>query len=113
MRWQCTNLCVWAKDQQKNKQKTSYIKQDRKNRRQRLESAESTNQINKKVSVAMGVSVPIHTNRTQFKHCDLLVPWKLKKNELEDVCRKLTNIEIVQSYYDQGNWCVVIKKIKE
>lgn len=25
-------------------------------------------------------TLPIHTNRTEFEHTDILVPWKLKKN---------------------------------
>ncbi|XP_078258623.1 tRNA (carboxymethyluridine(34)-5-O)-methyltransferase alkbh8 [Rhinoraja longicauda] len=30
--------------------------------------------------------------------------------ELENLCRGISNIRIVQSYYDQGNWCVIIEK---
>lgn len=34
-----------------------------------------------------------------------------KENELVDDCRKLNNISIVQSYYDKGNWCIVLEKV--
>uniref|UniRef100_UPI00398E641F tRNA (carboxymethyluridine(34)-5-O)-methyltransferase ALKBH8 n=1 Tax=Pristiophorus japonicus TaxID=55135 RepID=UPI00398E641F len=30
--------------------------------------------------------------------------------ELENLCRSISSIRIVQSYYDQGNWCVIIEK---
>ncbi|XP_041055789.1 alkylated DNA repair protein alkB homolog 8 [Carcharodon carcharias] len=84
--------------------------------------------------------LPVHTNRTSFESQDLLVPWHLKAGvkadsvsplpptepkelavfhryyhvfsdgELENICRSISNIRIVQSYYDQGNWCVIIEK---
>ncbi|XP_036598644.1 alkylated DNA repair protein alkB homolog 8 isoform X1 [Trichosurus vulpecula] len=33
------------------------------------------------------------------------------EGELEAACRMLNNISIQQSYYDQGNWCVIFKKL--
>ncbi|XP_078078169.1 tRNA (carboxymethyluridine(34)-5-O)-methyltransferase ALKBH8 isoform X2 [Mustelus asterias] len=84
--------------------------------------------------------LPVHTNRTAFESQDLLVPWHLKAGikansvsplpptgpdelavfhryyhvfsdgELENICRSISNIRIMQSYYDQGNWCVIIEK---
>lgn len=87
-----------------------------------------TTENNQEVSVLNGISLPVHTNRTQFKHNDLLVPWKLKdqnqlkntflrfyhvfqEKELDNLCERLNNVEIVKSYYVQGNWCVIIKKV--
>ncbi|XP_004605211.2 alkylated DNA repair protein alkB homolog 8 isoform X2 [Sorex araneus] len=81
--------------------------------------------------------LPVHTNRTSFRSQDLLVPWHLKGNsrkdsgvtvpgppgpvlhrfyhvfregELEGACRTLCDASILRSYYDQGNWCVVLQK---
>lgn len=81
--------------------------------------------------------LPVHKNRTNFEHSDLLVPWKtketnapkvengesktylryyhiFKEEELEDLIRKSTvlslQLTIEKSYYDQGNWCVVLVK---
>ncbi|KAJ8927629.1 hypothetical protein NQ314_019890 [Rhamnusium bicolor] len=72
-------IYVWAKDQHKDKQKSSYIKQDRKNRKfSEGDVVEPSDKNNRGVTLFQGVSLPIHTNRTQFKHSDLLVPWKLK-----------------------------------
>lgn len=71
----------------------------------------------------------VHTNRTAFVSQDLLVPWHLKgevkaspgavfhrfyhvfqRGELEDLCVSVSGLEVQQSYYDQGNWCVVLRK---
>jgi len=90
-------------------------------------------------------SLPIHTNRTQFQHQDLLVPWKMKpaastepdqkrkeshlekgshevptfyryyhvfdEGELEHLCSSVKSAKVVQSYYDQGNWCVTLQRV--
>lgn len=76
-------------------------------------------------------SLPIHENRTNFKVQDNLVPWDLKtkndgksssderflrfyhvfkEGELENVCRSIENCFVTKSFYEQGNWCVVIEK---
>lgn len=72
--------------------------------------------------------LPVHTNRMEFtqKEQDILVPWKLQrknietsthlryyhvfqKNELEDICFRC-KFKILDSYYDNGNWCVLLTK---
>lgn len=113
-------ITVWAKDQTKS----NYLcksKQDQQNETQ----AET------QVTVG-GVNLPVHENRTQFKHQDLLVPWKLRKvsdkklanapdntllryyhvfeeNELDELCKEAKFV-IEDSFYEEGNWCVVCKK---
>ncbi|KAF7692112.1 alkylated DNA repair protein alkB homolog 8 [Silurus meridionalis] len=71
----------------------------------------------------------VHTNRTAFESQDLLVPWHLKgevkagsgpvfhrfyhvfqRGELEDLCERISGVEVQKSYYDQGNWCVILQK---
>lgn len=119
-------IYVWAKDQCKDRQKSSYIKQDRKHRRAEVVSAVDDHF--ERVAVPTEVILPVHVNRTQFKYKDVLVPWKLKnnnesnentflryyhvfeENELENLCLKINNAVILKSYYDQGNWCVLIRK---
>nr|XP_023648131.1 alkylated DNA repair protein alkB homolog 8 isoform X1 [Paramormyrops kingsleyae] len=32
------------------------------------------------------------------------------EGELEDLCRKVENVTVQSSYYDQGNWCVILEK---
>lgn len=77
----------------------------------------------------------VHVNRTEFKQQDLLVPWQLKgkkkpeldktssdntfhrfyhvfkKGELELLCSRVPHCKIVHSYYDQGNWAVILEKL--
>ncbi|XP_049745578.1 alkylated DNA repair protein alkB homolog 8 isoform X2 [Elephas maximus indicus] len=33
------------------------------------------------------------------------------EGELEATCQTLSNVSILQSYYDQGNWCVILQKL--
>ncbi|CAK9290273.1 unnamed protein product [Gordionus sp. m RMFG-2023] len=78
----------------------------------------------------------IHKNRTQFLDKDLLVPWNLNnkclpnegqkideniyyrfyhvftQNEMQSLLSNINNIQIIESYYDKGNWAFIIKKIK-
>ncbi|XP_053399795.1 alkylated DNA repair protein alkB homolog 8-like isoform X2 [Mercenaria mercenaria] len=76
-------------------------------------------------------TLEVHVNRTQFKQQDLLVPWQLKskqtksgsaptfhrfyhvfqKGELEALCESVKNCKVIKSYYDQGNWAVVLEKL--
>ncbi|PVD34929.1 hypothetical protein C0Q70_06210 [Pomacea canaliculata] len=82
----------------------------------------------------------VHINRTDFKSQDVLVPWQLQKarvkkgqqeltnstsshetlhrfyhvfeeGELEKLCAGVNGCIIEKSYYDQGNWCVVLRKM--
>lgn len=128
----------WAKDQVAGDRASSYLKQSRKNRKidvkrtgdyQQSKSLEiecfssDSNKVNLKL--------PLHENRTEFKHKDLLVPWKMKtredqhsfptflrfyhvfeQQELYDLCSKINSVRIEKSYYDQGNWCVILTKIQ-
>lgn len=115
-------IYVWAKNQNKDQRKTNYLKYNK-------NQDESVTREN--LAISVDISLPIHKNRTQFKHVDVLVPWKLKEKnttetedvffryyhvfdegELEKLCEKIRNIDIIKSYYDEGNWCVIIKKIK-
>ncbi|KAH3834682.1 hypothetical protein DPMN_108015 [Dreissena polymorpha] len=75
----------------------------------------------------------VHINRTCFKQQDVLVPWQLKsktenqdadnlqntfhrfyhvfrQGELEDLCRSVGCCKVLKSYYDQGNWAVIVEK---
>ncbi|XP_061165252.1 alkylated DNA repair protein alkB homolog 8-like [Saccostrea echinata] len=72
----------------------------------------------------------IHKNRTHFQQQDLLVPWQLKgtsavktdnvfhrfyhvfqRGELEGLCGQVSGCHVVDSYYDQGNWAVILQKL--
>lgn len=113
-------IYVWAKNQAKGT-KSSYLRQNKRNNKSDVPIDTS-----KKVEFFDGL--PIHTNRTQFSHSDMLVPWKLKdetsdqketflrfyhvfeENELVELCHKISSINVIDTYYDQGNWCVIFEK---
>ncbi|XP_004537485.1 alkylated DNA repair protein alkB homolog 8 [Ceratitis capitata] len=84
--------------------------------------------------------LPIHTNRTDFMQQDVLVPWKLKvavnqgkeetttasadpnvylryyhvfeAGEMEALMEQIPEVEVSESYYDQGNHCVIFTRRK-
>lgn len=119
-------IYCWAKNQAKDNKKSSYLKQNSKPVKTKplVEAQE--------ISVNDNLSLPIHTNRTQFAQQNVFVPWKLKDNkestksedkvfmryyhvfeehELSNMCKEIEDIELCKSYYDQGNWCVIFEKI--
>ena len=105
-------IYVWAKEQTKDSVKSTYLKYNCKSQKNN----------EKEQKELFGVTLPIHENRTEFTHSDNLVPWKRKgggsflrfyhvfeSGELEELCTNFpANIE--KSYYDQGNWCIILKK---
>ena len=101
-------IYAWAKDQKSS----VYLK----------ENAECTKNND------VDLELPVHKNRTNFVHSDVLVPWTKTKSgtfhrfyhvfeegELERLVLKATSnndeVKIEKSYYDQGNWCVIFQKI--
>ena len=34
-----------------------------------------------------------------------------KEQELDNICSKISDVKVVHSYYDKGNWCVIFEKI--
>jgi len=118
-------IYVWAKDQRKG-EASSYLKQNKKNFKK--------SQVEVKVEEEIGqFGLPVHVNRTQFKHQDLLVPWKLKNEKTPEICEnspvfqryyhvfeegelegligQIDQLTVIRSYYDQGNHCVIAQKI--
>ena len=103
-------IYVWAK-RQKN---TNYL------------SKKKSRPQTKEVAITNDLSISVHENRTEFITNDMLVPWKLKsdnqkeflrfyhvfeQDELIEMCEEISNIRILNNYYDQGNWCIVFSKI--
>ncbi|XP_053600515.1 alkylated DNA repair protein alkB homolog 8 [Plodia interpunctella] len=112
-------ITVWAKDQTKS----NYL----------LKSKQNKPKNENHVTIG-GLNLPVHENRTPFQHNDLLVPWKLRNvkqnkladkpedtllryyhvfedQELAELCRECDDLELETSFYDEGNWCVICKKI--
>lgn len=115
-------IYVWAKNQAKGT-KSSYLRQNKRNNK-----SETDVPIDTSAPVKFIDGLPIHTNRTQFSHSDMLVPWKLKdetseqketflrfyhvfeEDELFQLCEKVSSVKVIDTYYDQGNWCIIFEK---
>ncbi|ESO98125.1 hypothetical protein LOTGIDRAFT_143038 [Lottia gigantea] len=140
-------IYVWALEQQRHKEKSKYLKQDKNkldsNENSEVENEYSANnmQINSQDSAnnmqinsqdsdtGSSKNIGIHVNRTEFQEQDMFVPWQLKnksvknaatfhrfyhvfrEGELEDLCEKISDCRIIKSYYDQGNWCIILQKL--
>ncbi|XP_002068676.2 alkylated DNA repair protein alkB homolog 8 [Drosophila willistoni] len=116
---------VWAKDQRRNDKKSAYLRQNKAVNRQRTTEEEQRQKQQKEMDTH--TLLPIHTNRTEFQQQDVLVPWKTKddqsktflryyhvfeEQELEQLVNQInTEVELIKSYYDQGNHCVIFKKL--
>ena len=142
-------IYAWAQEQERDSVASTYIKQKTENVESKINSekpinvekntaTESTVQGNETESDnEFPLVLPVHKNRTNFEHSDLLVPWKtkgsndpmvengesktflryyhvFKEGELEDLILKSSflfpSVIIQESYYDQGNWCVILVK---
>lgn len=138
-------IYVWAKNQALQS-KSTYLLQNKRSNRTNDDDDGDDPTINTAAVANLQIddentkqttahTLPIHTNRTEFEHTDILVPWKMKKSakqspqqqpqsqtflrfyhvfdegELERMCQQFsTAISIEKSYYDQGNWCVIFQK---
>ena len=103
-------IYVWAKDQKK-KEMSSYLKQNKKNRDGGDEGKEHVDRETGEFGL------PVHINRsggknlrffwekidcccrTQFQHQDNLVPWKLKGGEEEEEKVDLLNNQTMKRFY--------------
>ncbi|XP_060065230.1 alkylated DNA repair protein alkB homolog 8-like [Ylistrum balloti] len=97
-------------------------------------SDKAQNQCSSSMIQSSSNMLEIHKNRTNFKQQDMLVPWQLKnkaeasvkdrgdsvfhryyhvfrQGELEALCQRLENCQVRESYYDQGNWAVILQKL--
>ncbi|XP_063222331.1 alkylated DNA repair protein alkB homolog 8 [Bacillus rossius redtenbacheri] len=118
-------LYVWSKDQQRGMQRSAYLKQAS------CVGDVETKTVKDETPRDALLPLPVHTNRTQFKHQDVFVPWIMKpsgttcvqtpptfyryyhvfeEGELEQLCSLVSNCTVTSSYYDQGNWCVILQK---
>lgn len=119
---------VWAKEQCRNQNLSTYLKQSKVNKLK----LESESEAPKEYCVkSIDINLPVHKNRSNFVHNDLLVPWKLNQKskqenepkthlryyhvfeefELKHLCEQINDCKIIDYYYDQGNWCIIFEKI--
>ncbi len=103
-------VTVWAKEQEIENKKSTYITKTTKTCSVHTKH-ENTDEL------------IIHTPRTEFQQADCLVPWSkpnekflryyhvFVKNELEHLLSHIKQVKILNSYNDDGNWCVIFMKI--
>ena len=60
---------VWARDQRRGERNSTYLSEKRTSKAG--EDSEDRNE------ECRPFGLPVHTNRSNFKHSDLLVPWKM------------------------------------
>lgn len=114
-------IYVWAKEQRKDSADSSYLKYSKKTKEEN-EKVDRNESSHKNISEYRLV-LPVHENRTNFTHSDMLVPWKKKdgecflryyhvfqEGELTKLCTEVSMALIKEVYYDQGNWCVILEK---
>ena len=111
-------IYVWSKEQKS----TSYVGKNDDDVKITNVSASVT-----KYSDECGVILPIHCNKTEFKHIDMLVPWNVRmknkkesqflryyhlfeEKELKEMCTEI-GANVIKNYYDNGNWCVLLEKV--
>ncbi|ALC42006.1 CG17807 [Drosophila busckii] len=123
---------VWAKDQCRNDRKSTYLRQNKAVNKQRTTEQAQRQQLSTELQQLtvmdnLEVSLPVHTNRTEFQQQDIYVPWKTKgeqrttflryyhvfeEHELEQLLTEVDHVVLRISYYDQGNHCVIFEKRK-
>ncbi|KAJ8675399.1 hypothetical protein QAD02_011185 [Eretmocerus hayati] len=112
-------IYVWAKEQKRGSEKSTYLKF----KSDKIVDEAGMSRETQFHTTSNDVSLPIHENRTEFSHTDVLVPWKRKgggeflryyhvfeDGELENLCFDVPSTGVEDVYYDQGNWCVVLRK---
>lgn len=87
-------------------------------------------EVREEVQLEVGLTMPVHVNRTPFPEQDLLVPFNtktdsrnegqkrhlryyhvFKENELDTLFAQIEGLKIEDSYYDRGNWCIIVSRI--
>lgn len=103
-------VSVWAKEQEIDDKKSTYIKKN-------------TKACPVHGKQEMKDELVVHTPRTEFQQADCLVPWTkpterhlryyhvFVRNELEHILSRISQVKILNSYNDDGNWCVIFMKI--
>jgi len=115
-------IYVWAKEQHKDSTNSFYLKYGKKSKEGNTKISKS--EIDHETITDCSLTLPVHINRTNFMHSDMLVPWKKKdgerflryyhvfqEDELAKLCAEISAASICETYYDQGNWCIILKKL--
>ncbi|CAG0885985.1 unnamed protein product [Cyprideis torosa] len=112
-------VTVWAREQKRKGVASFYLRHSGE-----TEGPGDTVEVND----ASCASLPVHQSGHEFTHADCLVPWKrasdgkifhryyhvFSEGELEVLFQEISvvsGVKLVESFYEQGNWCLVFQKI--
>ncbi|KAA3679640.1 alkylated DNA repair protein alkB 8 [Paragonimus westermani] len=116
---------VWAKEQHdpQSNQPTRYLRNQRSSGKRSDVCTNSDLIIQEPVRNAL---LPVHISGTEFPATDMLVPWKQKQQksknpsstggqlgELDSLVRRIPSLRTERSFYEQGNWAVIVVKLDE
>ena len=59
---------VWARDQRRGEHNSTYLSEKK--------TSKAGKALDEQSEESRPFGLPVHTNRSNFKHSDLLVPWK-------------------------------------
>ena len=121
-------VTVWAKEQKYNNKESFYISQKKSAEKVENEPEPSVHKFGREFEKKdLFVAWHLKTGGKGKKAADLPVPTLSEKekkekvflrfyhvfenNELESLFQFVPEVKIVESYYEQGNWCVVFEKI--
>ncbi|CAG2250544.1 ALKBH8 [Mytilus edulis] len=129
-------IYVWAMEQERHKIKSKYLKESKLhntykdqslcsnvNYSDKLTSEESASKENAYQGDSQVMTIRAKMIQTQ----DVLVPWErkdqdnnttsfhryyhvFKEGELEEKCGRISGCHVLEKYYDQGNWAVIVQK---
>ena len=111
-------ITVWAKEQEMGNKKSTYISKSNKSTTNETCPVHGA----KQTTTTTTEEIVIHKPRTEFQQPDCLVPWNkptetflryyhvFAQNELEHILSHIRQVRIVESYNDDGNWCVIFMK---
>ncbi|XP_053564534.1 alkylated DNA repair protein alkB homolog 8 isoform X2 [Bombina bombina] len=132
-------IYVWAMEQEYKKNKSKYLKENKTDKEKQICKSTNVKKedinitlpvhTNRTAFDSQDLLVPWHLKITsQAKDTVTSNPLECKENqkgaspvfhryyhvfcegELEALCNHLPNITTMQSYHDQGNWCVIVQK---
>uniref|UniRef100_A0A8C4RMJ1 tRNA (carboxymethyluridine(34)-5-O)-methyltransferase n=1 Tax=Erpetoichthys calabaricus TaxID=27687 RepID=A0A8C4RMJ1_ERPCA len=128
-------IYVWALEQEYNNKKSKYLKENKAQLNTSEDTAEEpfqaelTVHTNRTSFLSKDLLVPWHLKGISKNSRETDKPrvesdiepqssavfhryyHVFSKGELEELCTKIECVQILSSYYDQGNWCVIIGKL--
>ncbi|PAA50274.1 hypothetical protein BOX15_Mlig006212g3, partial [Macrostomum lignano] len=103
-------IYVWAMEQRRNGKASAYLKKP--------EESDDAGQRGEQLVRDARTGLGVHRPGSEFKSADMLVPWRSRSDErlrfyhlfvegeLDQLCTDSGLFQLIEAYYDNGNWCV-------